>query len=154
MMGGWGAWLAVAVLLLGAAGCGPQAPPTVETVQQAPATSPTVAAAPASAAPYAGPPLVDHVTWSSDRRGRMLRVYPSDAGRTTSGDPARTGAWLEVVRAAPTADTASMRDQFYCHWDFARIVEPGKASWNLEEWRPDVGYAATVQAECNPGGAE
>lgn len=85
----------------------------------------------------------------------MLRVYPTDIGRTATGAAARTGAWREVVAAAsPAADTAAMSDQFSCHWDFARIAEPHKSSWNLEAWRPDVGYAATVQAECNPGGPE
>jgi hypothetical protein len=50
----------------------------------------------------------------------------------------------------PDADQPNMRDQFRCHVEFARIAEPDKPSWNLELWRPDVGYLATVLAQCNP----
>ncbi|MGZ4555497.1 MAG: DUF2599 domain-containing protein [Mycobacteriaceae bacterium] len=102
----------------------------------------------------AAPPFIDHVAWTSDSKGRMLRVYPTASGRTATGDAALGQAWQEVLRAAPTSATASMADQFRCHWEFARIVEPNKTSWNLEAWRLDVGYAATVQAACNPGGPE
>lgn len=38
------------------------------------------------------------------------------------------------------------RDQLVCHvanaWD--------KRPWNIDSWRPDVGYPATVAAGCNP----
>lgn len=47
-----------------------------------------------------------------------------------------------------------MYDQFQCHWQWARLVSPNKPSWNLEPWRPAVGYDATVQALCNPGGPD
>lgn len=39
-----------------------------------------------------------------------------------------------------------MGDQYWCHTTFAR----SKDNWNLEPWRPDVGYLATVLAQCNP----
>ncbi|MCX7537857.1 DUF2599 domain-containing protein [Corynebacterium sp. P5875] len=42
--------------------------------------------------------------------------------------------------------TNSMKNQLSCHVSNA----PGKDPWNLESWRPDVGYSATVQAACNP----
>ena len=45
-----------------------------------------------------------------------------------------------------------MRDQYICHQQIVAIRAPNKASWNLDEYRPDVGYAATVNAQCNPGG--
>lgn len=150
----------VAFVLLGAVACTtepvPQHTAASETTEStAPHNQPPVSAAPAASPPlYSGPPLIDHTQWTSNSRGRTLRVYPTASGRTAAGDLARTSAWQEVLRTAPLADTASMRDQFYCHWDFARLVEPAKTSWNLEAWRPDVGYAATVQAECNPGGPE
>ncbi|WP_318152931.1 DUF2599 domain-containing protein [Microbacterium helvum] len=38
------------------------------------------------------------------------------------------------------------RDQLVCHIGFAW----GKTPWNLDSWRPDVGYPATVAASCNP----
>ena len=31
-----------------------------------------------------------------------------------------------------------MRAQFMCHWQFAELADPGKVSWNLEPWRPEV----------------
>ncbi|MEO9221801.1 MAG: DUF2599 domain-containing protein [Mycobacteriaceae bacterium] len=92
--------------------------------------------------------------WTTNSKGRALHVYPSDAGRTANGAPARATAWQEVVRASSQADTPSLHDQFNCHWDFARIIDPHKSSWDLEAWRPNVGYPAVVAAQCNPGGAE
>ncbi|AAT90068.1 conserved hypothetical protein [Leifsonia xyli subsp. xyli str. CTCB07] len=40
--------------------------------------------------------------------------------------------------------------QFICHWDIVRYRAPNKVSWNLDKNRPNVGYAATVAAQCNP----
>ncbi len=110
----------------------------------APTTSPVAAA----------PLYVERVQWVDTAKGRTLRVYPSAAGRAAASTAAGTAAWAEVVAAAPGADTASLHDQFRCHWELARLFEPAKPSWNLEQWRPDVGYRATVDAECNPGGPE
>ncbi|MGZ4521732.1 MAG: DUF2599 domain-containing protein [Mycobacteriaceae bacterium] len=138
---------------LSAAGCAQQVP----APSPAPSVTPTTAArssTPLATTTVAAPPFIDHVAWTSDSKGRMLRVYPTASGRTATGDAALGQAWQEVLRAAPTSATASMADQFRCHWEFARIVEPNKTSWNLEAWRLDVGYAATVQAACNPGGPE
>ena len=47
-----------------------------------------------------------------------------------------------------------MRDQLICHQQIVAIKDPGKATWNIDEWRPDVGYLQTVNASCNPGGAK
>ncbi|PZE34303.1 DUF2599 domain-containing protein [Curtobacterium sp. MCPF17_031] len=38
------------------------------------------------------------------------------------------------------------RDQLVCHWANAW----NKTPWNLDAWRPDVGYTKTVIALCNP----
>lgn len=38
-------------------------------------------------------------------------------------------------------------EQYVCHLEFAWPLE---SEWNLEQWRPCVGYAATVAKECNP----
>ena len=40
----------------------------------------------------------------------------------------------------------NMRDQLSCHISNAGFKDP----WNLESWRPDVGYNKTVVALCNP----
>jgi hypothetical protein len=47
-----------------------------------------------------------------------------------------------------------MREQFDCHWQFAELGHPGKTSWNLEPWRPEVDAVAMMSAGCNPGGTE
>lgn len=59
-------------------------------------------------------------------------------------------AWDTVVnkygRDSRFYNEAGMKDQFHCHNDFASNKRP----WNLEPARPNVGYAATVAAKCNP----
>ncbi len=37
--------------------------------------------------------------------------------------------------------------QYDCHYSFVWAI---KTQWNIEPWRPNVGYSATVQAGCNP----
>ena len=104
--------------------------------------------------PDAGLPLIDHVHWGSTSKGAQLQVFPTTAGRTDTFVGAKDRAWAEILAGAPTANTPGMHDQFLCHWNYARLVQPDKPSWDLEPWRPDVGYAATVAALCNPGGSE
>ena len=121
-------------------------------------------AAPAVADPDAGassttpsPPFVDHTQWVQWGRLTSLRVYPTPAGRLSSrqaGPNAADEAWAEVLALSPDADTAGMRAQFVCHWQFAEIAQPGKTSWNLEPWRPEVSDTAMFAAGCNPGGTE
>lgn len=44
-------------------------------------------------------------------------------------------------------ESQKYRDQLICHvWNAARVKVP----WNLDSWRPRVGYNATVLAWCNP----
>ena len=107
------------------------------------------------------PPYVDHTEWTQWGRLTSLRVYPTSSARaaarqhgTTAGVAAADEAWAEVLALAPDADTAGMREQFICHWQFAEIAQPGKTSWNLEPWRPVVDDAAMVASGCNPGGPE
>ncbi|AFM15406.1 Protein of unknown function (DUF2599) [Mycolicibacterium chubuense NBB4] len=119
-----------------------------------------VAFAPAAAAApgIQPPPYVDHVQWATWGDLSSLRVYPTPAGRDTSGRPGTSAqadeAWAEVLKLSPDAATAGMKDQFDCHWKFAEIFEPGKASWNLEPWRPQVSQDEMLKTGCNPGGAE
>ncbi|WP_165368025.1 DUF2599 domain-containing protein [Phytoactinopolyspora endophytica] len=93
---------------------------------------------------------IDEVGWIPDQNGQRLAVYPTDHGRYEAPASEWPDAWDEVVRMEPDADHPHMRDQFRCHVEFARIAEVDKPSWNLELWRPDVGYLATVLASCNP----
>lgn len=120
-----------------------------------------VAAVLAPAAPAradAGPAgFVDRTEWVSYGDQSSLRVYPTPAGRAaaTRLDAAEgEQAWREVLAAAPEADTASMREQFLCHWNYAEFARPGKTSWNLEPWRPVVDGVTMLESGCNPGAAE
>ncbi|MGK8524124.1 DUF2599 domain-containing protein [Nocardia asteroides] len=122
------------------------------TTTGAPASTP-LAAVP-SVDPYAGQPLIDHVLWTETIDGPRILVVPTPAGRQTTYPGSDERAWREVVDRSADADTPGMRDQFLCHWAWARLVQPDKPSWNLEPWRPAVGYPATVEARCNPGGPE
>lgn len=116
-----------------------------------------LSATPAAAEVYA-PPFVGHTQWVSWDGAPSLRVYPTPSGRAAAGDTgtgAEAGqAWAEVLAQAPDADTPGMWEQFRCHWQWAEFAQPGKASWNLEPWRPVVDDAAMLAARCNPGRAE
>lgn len=150
-----------AVLSAFLSGCGSPAPQPLPTGTTAPA-APTTTAATSTAAytpvpaidPYAGLPLIDHIEWTRNAEGPRLMVHPTEAGRATTFPGAGLRAWAEIRTADATADTPGMWDQFRCHWDWARLVAPDKPTWNLEPWRPPVGYDATVEAACNPGGPE
>ena len=128
-------------------------PKVTTTVGPAP-TSTRVPTATPTVDPYAGQPLIDHIAWTTNIDGARLLVYPTAAGRHTDFPGSDLRAWREIRTADPGADTAGMWDQFRCHWEWARLIARDKPSWNLEPWRPAVGYAATVDAACNPGGPE
>jgi hypothetical protein len=118
-----------------------------------------VALAPvASANPVPGPPFVDHVEWAKWGDLSSLRVYPTQAGRTAAGQLGTNSeadeAWTEVLTLSPDADIPGMREQFVCHWQLAEFAEPGKVSWNLEPWRPEVDASEMLVTGCNPGGTE
>ncbi|MFJ2466955.1 MULTISPECIES: DUF2599 domain-containing protein [unclassified Pseudomonas] len=57
--------------------------------------------------------------------------------------------WNELTRDYSNSrywqNTHGMRHQLICHLAIAR----DKPEWNLEPWRPDVGYAKTLAAGCN-----
>jgi len=119
-----------------------------------------IAAAPtASATPVSTPPpYVDHVEWAKWGDLSSLRVYPTAAGRDMAGRPGSRPqadeAWAEVLTLSPDAAIPGMSEQFLCHWQFAELFEPGKVSWNLEPWRPEVSNEEMVTTGCNPGGTE
>lgn len=123
-------------------------------------TAVAVGAAPvASAEPAAPPPpYVDHVAWAKWGDLSTLRVYPTQNGRSASTragtDPLAEEAWGEILTLSPDAAIPGMKEQFLCHWHFAEFARPGKSSWNLEPWRPEVSDNEMVAAGCNPGGTE
>ncbi|CAM4142980.1 hypothetical protein MB901379_00685 [Mycobacterium basiliense] len=108
--------------------------------------------------PLYSPPFVAHTSWIPAGGLTSLRVYPTASGRAAARQFDAVGdaeeAWTEVLALSPEADTPGMRAQFLCHWLFAEIAEPGKASWNLEPWRPVVDGSEMLASGCNPGGPE
>jgi hypothetical protein len=110
--------------------------------------------APADAAPV----YISRTEWVQWGDLKSLRVYPTAAGRAEAGTAGtqvqQDQAWAEVLGDSPEADIAGMRAQFNCHWQFAEFAHPGKSSWNLEPWRPEVTDVELVAAGCNPGGSE
>ncbi|SPM29075.1 DUF2599 domain-containing protein [Mycobacterium terramassiliense] len=120
--------------------------------------TPLPVASPARADATPAPPFIDHTQWAHWRGLPSLRVFPTPSGRMAAGRPFVAAdadeAWAEVLALSPDADTAGMRAQFVCHWQFAELVQPGKTSWNLEPWRPVVDDADMMATGCNPGGPE
>jgi hypothetical protein len=116
-----------------------------------PGTAPVLA----DPGPSYSPPFVDHTEWAHWGSLTSLRVYPTPSGRTAARQlgtgAAADEAWAEVLALSPDADTAGMRAQFLCHWQFAEFVQPGKTSWNLEPWRPVVDDSEMYASGCNPG---
>ncbi|MGB5113237.1 MAG: DUF2599 domain-containing protein [Mycobacterium sp.] len=114
-------------------------------------TAPVAHAEPAGA-------YIDHTEWVQWGDLKSLRVYPTAVGRAEAGTPGtllqQNQAWAEVLTISPEADIPGMQAQFNCHWQFAEFAHPGKTSWNLEPWRPEVTDAELVAAGCNPGGTE
>jgi hypothetical protein len=116
----------------------------------------TGAANPAN--PSYSPPFIDHTEWTQWEGLSSLRVFPTPSGRAAARQLGTSApadeAWAEVLALSPDANTAGMRAQFICHWQFAEAAQPGKPSWNLEPWRPVVDDAEMIASGCNPGGSE
>jgi hypothetical protein len=121
-------------------------------------TAALILAGTATADTVPAPPYVAQAEWAKWGDLSSLRVYPTDSARiaaTQIGTTAQADeAWTEVLTLSPDADIPGMREQFMCHWQYAELAEPGKSSWNLEPWRPEVSGDEMVAAHCNPGGTE
>ncbi|MFN3338884.1 MAG: DUF2599 domain-containing protein [Dietzia sp.] len=132
------------------AGTGPEAGPSEDEATSS--SSPVVP--PPQASPTAPVPLIASTTWADSDFGVTLKVAPTPAGREAWGALDADSAWQEVLQLAPDAGTPGMREQFDCHWTWARILEPDKRTWNLEPWRPVVADEQMLAEGCNPGGPE
>lgn len=88
-----------------------------------------------------------------------INLVIDSAAATTivSVTPAPNINWNRMTRSSgippydalvpSTYEANKYHDQLVCHWVNAGYA---KTPWNLDSWRPDVGYAATVAALCNP----
>jgi len=115
---------------------------------------------PIVADPYLGIGLIDHATWVyNSGYGYTLQVYPTSWARANAGSYlVGTFDWDELYTKYKShglnTNLNGMRDQLICHQVVVAVVSPGKSSWNIDEWRADVGYLQTVNARCNPGGTK
>ncbi len=145
---------------VGVAGCSPTslahdgAEPTPSTSTTPPVRPLATPSTSAGSTTGATPPYVAQARWVKAARGRSLHIFPTAAGRDAQGGTAQDEAWAEVVRLTPDAAQPGMRAQFDCHWDYARLLDPAKVSWNIEPWRPVVSESRMVATGCNPAGAE
>jgi hypothetical protein len=99
---------------------------------------------------------IKSVVWITRDGKASASVTPTWCG-ATGGGGFQWGAWSEMVNKTPnsrrwdkkygTNTYWSMYNQYFCHADWAG---PFKTPWNLEPWRPNVGYAKTVAKGCNP----
>jgi hypothetical protein len=96
--------------------------------------------------------LVTTANWQQTAQGFRLRVQPSRYGRASAAAAPSVALRQALSAAAPTPLTLSptmrhsLLSQLHCHAVFASQ----KPRWDLESWRPDVGYLKTVLAACNP----
>lgn len=94
---------------------------------------------------YGGNDLYTKIVKDADSRGTIIRVYPAAVNFSHLSN---TAIWRKYQALTPGAyETTTMYDQLICH---VRNIGRLKMPWNLEPWRPVVGYNAVVVAGCNP----
>lgn len=114
---------------------------------------------PVVADPYLFIDLINSATWVHHTEGFTLEVTPTTWARSFAGQyMIGVYDWSELYSKYKdkglNTNLNGMRDQLICHQVFVAVRYPGKSTWNLDEWRPDVGYVQTVNASCNPGGSK
>ena len=116
----------------------------------------THAVYPIGSDPWLGKDLIDHATWVYHSEGFTLQVTPTSWQRYWNGYWPGSAGWNELYSKyrdrGLNTNLGGMRDQYICHVQIVSVRAPNKATWNLDEWRPDVSYLQTVNSSCNPGG--
>lgn len=120
--------------------------------------SPTASAVyPIISDPWLGIDLIDHATWALHPEGFTLEVTPTWWQRINNGYWPAASGWDELYAKYSdrglNTNLEGMRDQYICHVQIVSVRAPDKQTWNLDEWRPNVGYWQTINSYCNPGGA-
>lgn len=98
-------------------------------------------------------------SWKKNKSGWTLSVKPSKAlknklfkgnKKTQNTAAAVNTSWNVLYKqhkgSSHWKKTQGLKDQYKCHVYFAT----NKSRWNLDTWRPSVGYAKTVRKACNP----
>jgi len=84
---------------------------------------------PVVADPWLGVNYIDHTEWADLWEWNpTLMVYPTFWGRV-AGPEMGWIVWEEALdkterEGYPDPDTSTMRNQFYCHYDFVRLRRP------------------------------
>lgn len=106
---------------------------------------------PVVADPWLWRDLISSATWYRASQGWTLKVSPTGWARVFGGNYlVGVAGWNELYakyrNRGLNTNLGGMKDQYICHQQAAAL----KPTWNLDEWRPNVSYAATVAALCNP----
>jgi hypothetical protein len=114
---------------------------------------------PVVADPWLWRDLIHSASWTKYPEGWTLKVTPTLWARGFAGSHLVGAAgWNELYskyrNRGLNTNLDGMRDQYICHQEIVAIRSPRKATWNLDEWRPDYSYWQTVNSSCNPGGAK
>jgi Protein of unknown function (DUF2599) len=108
--------------------------------------------------PWLGKDLIDHATWVHHAEGWTLQVTPTGWQRFWNGYWPASAGWDELYskyrNLGLNTNLQGMRDQYICHVQIVSVRAPNRPTWNLDEWRPNVGYVQTINSSCNPGGAK
>lgn len=89
---------------------------------------------------------IANIRYTGTSQGTIVHVYRASSPSAICWRVPQT-VYDEYMQWAPSAYRGQKyRDQLVCHVANAWAKRP----WNLESWRPNVGYAATVAALCNP----
>jgi len=106
---------------------------------------------PVVADPWLGFSLVKSASWTRRDGQWTLMVTPTGWARANGGGylPGKAG-WNELYskykNKGLNTNLGGMKDQFICHAQLAFF----KPTWNLDEGRKDLSYAATLAWGCNP----
>lgn len=113
---------------------------------------------PVVADPWLWKDLIYSWSWTRDSIGNRLLVYPTTWARMQlSGYYVGVAGWNELYSKNPrgsysgqnlSVSTNSMKNQYICHQ--MTLLPAFKSSWNLEQYRPDVGLTRTIASACNP----
>ncbi|MGL5406043.1 MAG: DUF2599 domain-containing protein [Propionibacteriaceae bacterium] len=93
--------------------------------------------------------LIDRVERTSEQGKGRWPIYPTTGGRVAAEWLHVTKGWGELKNKG-VPDQNGLKNQYLCH-PLSQVAR-FKSSWNIEEWRPNVGLPATIAAKCNPGG--
>lgn len=91
---------------------------------------------------------IESAQWMYRNYEWSLSITPTACARRTPSE-GTAYLWDELSRDYSNhrlwSNTHGLRHQLICHI----VIAKDKPEWNLEPWRPDVGYRLTEAAGCN-----